>query len=267
MNFFYNKFAEVYYNLIVFRNYIYSKYLLKQPLNYRDIPIIINNRNRLSFLIELVNTLEIKGYHNIIILDNKSTYPPLLDFYSTTKHEVIFLDKNYGFKALEESKVINRFKKNYFVYTDPDVIPIAECPDDFLSKFLEVLIRNPKIQKVGFALKIDDLPDCFDKKKEVIAWESKLYGEELEKNFFYAPIDTTFALHRPLARISTQGRFKHIRSLYPFEARHMPWYNDSKNLSDEEVFYLNSVEIGTHWSTGDGYKNKSFFKRLFHKFR
>ena len=59
--------------------------------NATEIPIIINNFNRLSTLKELLTSLEQRGYNNIHILDNASTYPPLLAYYKTCPYEVIFL--------------------------------------------------------------------------------------------------------------------------------------------------------------------------------
>ena len=44
-------------------------------INYKDIPIIINNYNRLEMLTKLIHGLENKGYHNLYIIDNQSTYP------------------------------------------------------------------------------------------------------------------------------------------------------------------------------------------------
>ena len=70
-------------------------------------------------------------------------------------------------------------------------------------------------------------------------------------------------LHRPLAGLSTKGRFKHLRVGWPVEAKHMPWYNDTSNLSEEEKYYISNVEIGTHWSKGVEVLNKSFFDKLF----
>ena len=44
----------------------------------KEIPIIINNFNRLTTLRLLTETLTACGYTNIYILDNASTYPPLV---------------------------------------------------------------------------------------------------------------------------------------------------------------------------------------------
>lgn len=269
MKSFYDFIANLFYSIVIYRNQLYSFFIIKEVIDYREIPIVINNRNRFTFFKSLVEYLIERNYKNIYVLDNNSTYPPLLDYYSELIEKgvnIIYLNKNLGFKALEKINLYKQLKKNYFVYTDPDVLPINSCPDDFLFYFLKLMKKYPRVQKVGFGLKIDDLPDCFNLKEDVINWENKINGKELEKDVFESQIDTTFALHRPLSCISTQGRFIHIRTKYPYEARHLPWYNDSSNLSEEELYYINSVEIGTHWSTGAGYKNKSFFVRLIKKF-
>lgn len=58
-----------------------------------DIPIIINNYNRLTMLKKLIDSLTSRGYTNIVILDNQSAYPPLLEWYAKCQFEVIRLPK------------------------------------------------------------------------------------------------------------------------------------------------------------------------------
>jgi len=210
----------------------------------------------------LIKSLEERNYHNIIIIDNQSTYPPLLKYYKETSHKVIFLNENLGYNALEKIPLYKKIRKNYFVYTDPDVIPIKECPDDFLKSFLDLLKTYPKVQKVGFSLKIDDLPDHFESKEKVINWETQFYSTKLDDNNYLAPIDTTFALHRPYALISLRGGPKMIRTKYPLTAKHMPWYNDTRNLSNEEKFYIKNVQIGTHWSKGIEIKQPTILNKI-----
>ena len=84
-----------------------------------DIPIIINNFNRLTTLKELIAALCQRGYRHIYILDNASTYPPLLDYYATCPFEVIRLDANLGFKALWKSGMYKRFCHDYYVHDMP----------------------------------------------------------------------------------------------------------------------------------------------------
>lgn len=233
-------------------------------VDYRNIPIVINNRNRLSFLKQLVAFLEKCNYKNIIIIDNKSTYPPLLEYYKTIPYKVLLLEENLGYKSLEKLPLYKEIRRNYFVYTDSDVVPVEECPEDFMKYFLTQLRKRFWVTKVGFSLKIDDLPECYDKKQQVIDWECQFFEKKIG-NDYYAPIDTTFALHKPYALISTRGFFRMIRTGAPYEARHMPWYNDSQTLNEEEKYYIANVEIGTHWSKGIPLEEKTFIKRLFSK--
>jgi hypothetical protein len=221
----------------------------KHPKDFKKIPIIINNFNRLTTLKRLIHDLEIRGYHNIHIIDNKSDYQPLIDFYNNSDYIVYRLDKNIGFKALWKSRLWYKFMLGNYCYTDSDLSLCKECPDNFLEIFYAILKKYPKVHKVGFSLKIDDLPDYFDKKEEVINWESKYYENEKEPNLFIAPIDTTFALYRPFSkRGKRNGKDEILRVGFPYQCHHLPWYNDSKSLDAEEEYYINSVTKPTHWS-------------------
>mgnify|MGYP002241251986 FL=1 len=86
--------------LLLFPSRIISPSLIRDA---KEIPIIINNFNRLTTLRLLTETLTACGYTNIYILDNASTYPPLLEYYKTCPFTVFHLNQNLGFKALWES--------------------------------------------------------------------------------------------------------------------------------------------------------------------
>jgi hypothetical protein len=243
------------YGLIVLirrRNYCISviKNLLFRPkkTDYKNIPIIINNRNHYDYLLRLIQFLEKCGYNNIILLDNASTYPPLLEYYNSTKHRVIRLNENIGHMALNNCSLWQEVKNNYFVYTDPDVVPIDECPENFLEYFVSIMEKDIFLQKVGFSLKIDDLPDCYDKKEKVIGWENQFWNIKNNDGNFIAPVDTTFALHRPGVKVSfLSGNIKHCRTKYPYTARHLPWYEDSNKLSENMAYYYKYAEKGNNW--------------------
>ncbi|MCU0408280.1 MAG: glycosyltransferase family 2 protein [Bacteroidales bacterium] len=232
--------------------FYYIAELLDPPgeTDYRDIPVIINNFNRLDMLKQLIGSLEKRGYRNIHIIDNLSTYPPLLDFYSECKYPVYRLEKNIGMNALWLSGLYKNFRRNYFVYTDSDVVPVDECPDDFLRFFRDVLKRRPLASKVGFSLKIDDIPDCYAMKEEVIRWESRFWEQKLEgEPLFRAPIDTTFALYRPRARRRhANNMIEMYRTDYPFVARHLPWYIDSRNPDAENRYYMEQAKYTIYWT-------------------
>jgi hypothetical protein len=216
--------------------------------NYLDIPIIINSYNRLSCLKLLIDALEKRGYFNIYILDNASTYPPLLDYYKTCKHEVIYLGENFGYLSLWKSPVRKRFIFDYFVYTDPDIVPIEECPANFLEIFWNKLKSDNSICKVGFSLRIDDLPAHYVHRQKVIDFEQQYYEKRVDDFFYEANIDTTFALYRPGLERGANLYLKMYRSAYPLQARHTPWYANGANPTEEEVFYVQNAVTSTHWT-------------------
>ena len=213
-----------------------------------DIPIIINNRDRLTFLKKLIESLEHKGYKNIFIIDNDSDYQPLLNYYENCQYKIFRLDKNIGYLALWQTDIYKHFIKDFYVYTDSDVVPTETCPNNFLNQFFQVMKSDKNLMKIGLSLNIDDLPNHFSMKHQVIDWEQQYWQKESDDNRFYiANVDTTFALYRPFMK-GGASRLKMYRSKKPFSAYHMPWYNDSANLSDEEKFYIESAKTSTHWT-------------------
>lgn len=216
--------------------------------NYKQIPVIINNYNRLTYPRQLIDKLAGYGYTNIYILDNNSTYPPLLEYYQNAPCKVIRLKENMGYKAIWKSGVFSRFKYGYYVYTDPDVLPGEKCPEDFLLHLLNLLKKYKEIEKIGLGLKTDDLPDCYNHKQEVIRAESIYWKEQVEPQVYNAPVDTTFALYRPLAKGNAE-ECPAYRTGGVYIAKHLPWYECSDQLSEESEYYKQRIMKGTSvWS-------------------
>ncbi len=225
-------------------------------INYHDITIFIISFNRLSYLERLVNFLIEKHYTNIHIIDNNSSYQPLLEYLSTVPCTVHRLSNNLGHKAVWECGLFDDIITNqFYVVSDCDILPSDDLPENFIAYFLELLTRNKKITKVGFALKIDDLPDHFNQKKKVIEWESKYWANEIEKDIYYAPIDTTFALYRPGIYPNRKKWWESLRVSGPFLAKHLPWYEDSLNPSEETIQYQNSISFDVSDWTHDNDSN------------
>jgi len=223
-------------------------------LSIHSIPIVINNFNRLSHPRQLIEFLEKCGLTRIIILDNNSTYLPLLKFYESCGHKVIYEKENYGHLAFWKCGLYNKFKWNYFIYTDSDVVPIENCPIDFIKYFKSILDKNPRLDKVGFGIKIDDLPDTFSLKGKIVEYEKRYWEKQVAQNIYDAPIDTTFALYKPLTNLK-QGEsymLSAFRLGYPYVVRHMPWYVDSQKLSEEELYYIQTCNS----SSSIGKQNK-----------
>ena len=70
----------------------------------------------------------------------------------------------------------------------------------------------------------------------------------IEPGLFRADVDTTFALNR--AR--TPG-FEGLaaRTGWPYVARHLPWYADSANPTDEARYYRSHTDAGVNSWDGD----------------
>lgn len=230
-------------------NYCRGKLFSKQIKEVKQIPIIINNFNQYDYLLILLEGLEKRGYRNIHILDNASTYPPLLNYYRDCPYNVYKLNENYGYLGLWKSGLYKLFENQYFVYTDPDLRIIDECPDDFLQYFYDLLQKYPLSTKVGFSLRLSDIPMHYDKRDEVIKWESQYWMNQKEENVFMANIDTTFALYRPYTRGGASLYGNHLRVGEPYTMQHLPWYVDKKKLSENVRYYIDACKSHTHWAS------------------
>ena len=92
--------------LLYYYSKIFNRKIRIQNRDPKSIPIIIISYNQLFFLKKLLLFLKKNGYHNIIILDNNSTYPPLIEFFNEIDKEliVIRMKKNYGHRVLWKNK-------------------------------------------------------------------------------------------------------------------------------------------------------------------
>lgn len=212
--------------------------------NCFEVPIIINNRNRFTFLKLMIDQLQSFGYKHIYILDNDSSYPPLLEYYKIVNAKVIFLKQNVGYKALWETEVFEQFKNKYYVYSDPDILLQKDCPRDFVYQLYVLLKKYLGKEKAGVALKIDDLPDYYANKQQAIKNESIYWSKPLEKDVYDAMVDTTLALYKPLA-FGNAEECDAIRVGGKLAAQHLTWYLDSNRLSEEELYYKASIKQNT----------------------
>lgn len=210
-------------------------------------PIFVICRDKVSQLRQLVEWLESSGYSNITLVDNDSSYAPLLEFYETTPHRVVRHSDNRGpHKAVWGSDLVPQLAASkYYVVTDSDVIPEPECPADALHYFHFALSRYPDYIKAGFSLRVDNIPDHYLLANEVRIWEKRFWSRKLEAGLYHAVIDTTFALYRPDSQFEYSPS---IRTGRPYWARHDPWYSDSDHPTPEEQYYRDHAKDGVaHW--------------------
>lgn len=210
-----------------------------------DTPIFINTKDRVSFLSRQVELLLCQGYTNLHIIDTGSTWPGMLEYqekvgvpiYRCTPTENPHL-------ALWNCEIFEKSGQTgcAFVYTDCDILP--DCSPDWLQHLYGILDRHGDFPKAGLGLRIDDLPDHYPKKQQVIEWESQFWEKSVEHLLFEADIDTTLALYRP----NSAWSMKALRTGGNFVARHLPWYSNPADLAPDEAHYFTNMSAGVgHW--------------------
>lgn len=204
------------------------------------IKVVINNRNRLTTTKNMVEKLlSLNPDEQIIILDNGSTYPPLLEWYQGINDRVeVRMGKNEGHLALWAIG-LDRELGEHFVYTDSDLELNPDFPKNWKEIMLD-LIYKYDIKKVGLALEVGDLPDFYRYKNQVVRNEGRWWLTEVEQGVFLADTDTTFALMVN----NGHNEYKSVRvAKNGFTCRHMPFYVDLSNLSEEEKYYLDHHDL------------------------
>lgn len=219
----------------------------------KETDVFIISFNRLEYLKILIEWLEGAGFENIHIVDNNSTYPPLIEYLASSKHKIHRMEKNFGHLAVWDSKKFEDIVgKKYYIVSDCDVVPVDECPKNITEHFFGILEKYPKMTKIGFGMKIDDLSERYVHKNLVVRWEKKFWEKKIGDGLFDASIDTTFALYRPGIFPPDKKWWRSIRTDFPYLARHLPWYQNSSRPDEEEIYYEKSLKNkSSFWGVGD----------------
>jgi hypothetical protein len=207
--------------------------------------VLVINFNRINLTIKTCEFCVTHGLEPIVI-DNNSSYRPLLDYYKNDcPYHVVRLKYNYGHRVIWDANILDMLGiKEGYILTDPD-LDFTGIPSDFLEVLKEGLNKYKKAQKCGFSLDYIDLPDG-----KVKDWEKSLWQAPLDNLYFKAPIDTTFALYRADIRHYTINDC--IRTNRPYTARHIPWtyrLEKVKYLEKDEQFYLRTCNASASIKT------------------
>ena len=73
------------------------------------------------------------------------------------------MQKNLGYLSLWKTELYNKFKNYYFILIL--IFCLLQTAQMISWIILKLFIENKDIEKVGFGLKIDDLPENDNKKK------------------------------------------------------------------------------------------------------
>jgi hypothetical protein len=177
--------------------------------------------------IERMNRLK-----EILIVDNASTYMPLLAWYETCPYRVLKIDQNIGHTAAWTLAVQREISTDLYVVSDPD-LGLSGCPADTLGYLAAELLKQPARGKVGLSLEIADYtPDL--PFYSVNARIEASYWRTLKDGVWLAPVDTTFAIYHK--SIMNEYRICGVRTDRPYTARHLPWY--VRDPDEEFAHYL-----------------------------
>ncbi len=204
-------------------------------------PIIIINRDRLATTEKLVDQLLLLGYTDITILDMASTYEPLLEFYDKRSSDftVMYWD-NTGHKALWTDDILKEHFNQYqwVCVTDSDIELSVDTPKGFIEEMVTIA-KDYRINKVGLAIKYKGIPNQY--LKQIIEpiegqyWKHRLPHRTHVR--YNAPVDTTLCIVKP----ELPFQYEAIR-IANWPIKHIPWYEDWENLTEEEQFYMDQAD-------------------------
>jgi hypothetical protein len=195
----------------------------------------------------MIGEIQRMGDVHIIIVDNASTYPPLLEWYVSAPCEVVMLKDNLGPRAPWTSGVISGLTKDVYIVTDPD-LDLSGLPANTIA-YLDNGLSKPGVWKVGLSLRLDDLPNT-SIANAAKNWEQRFWGCYTGDGYYVAPVDTTFALYNRKTVPEDIGGFINgaLRAAPPYSARHLPWYLTPDTVTEEEKHYLSAATCGTSGS-------------------
>lgn len=237
------------------------------------IPIFIITCDRLTLLKKAMHSYrtQIKTPFEIVILDQGTTYPATIKYLRRMEDAGTRVyrweeNPNNGIKrnAKRNEKSVRDAIADYFkthpesnyIVTDPDIL-LDKVDYDILDVYTQLLWMLPKIAVVGPMLRIDDIPDYFPLKKQLLGGKIGLhkrfhackvivtYCQSKEIRYIKAPIDTTFGMYR--AGTSWRRLQSGIRTFHPYGARHLDWYVNPEAMPPDQQYYMNCASANSHW--------------------
>jgi hypothetical protein len=216
-----------------------------------EIPCLIISYNNITFVKKICKRISENITNNIIIIDNNSSFGPMVDFLDNCKFKTIRLNHNHGHEAYKLQQVSD-IVGSIFLLTDPDIEIAKSVNRDVIEKMIE-LSEFYKIPKVGLALEINSDNIRKDIKYENLTikeWESKYWNNRVadqELEMYWADIDTTFCLVNK-NYWDKADNWPYIRIAGKYTSKHLPWYEDWEKvlMLGEYDSYMNGNR-STNW--------------------
>lgn len=231
---------------------------------------IVITRDRVSYAKRCVSGLAAAGL-DIYLIDHASTYPPMLDYLAYIIGDRTFdngamarVHAHWMPNAHPRDLWTNRTLASIvqpderFILTDCDVEPPSD--PGWVEHLGALLDLVPEAVKAGCGLHTNDLPDHYEHADRVRMWEAQYQGfgtlvrdRATGLAYYLASVDTTLAMYRgltPTFQLDPAVRTADAR----FMARHLPWYEDSANPTEEQRWYRGHATPGlSQWLDPDSY--------------
>lgn len=236
-----------------------------------EIPIFVITCDRLEMLKKSMESYSdhIKAPFKIVICDQGTTFKPTVNFLKrmgSNGTKVYWrgnVNKGRERNLARDNAGINEYIQDYFkthpksnyVVTDPDIF-LDDVNGDILEAYTYLLGVMPEIAVVGPMLRIDDIPERYPLRRRLLKNSRHRSFHLREKHiinynggkikYIHAKIDTTFGMYRA----GTQWRRLQIgiRTFAPYSAKHLDWYVDPQNMTEDQKYYMGRASRNAHWS-------------------
>lgn len=209
--------------------------------------IFINNRDYVTWPSAMAEFLANQG-HEVIFIDNASTWEPLLDWYESCSFEVR-RQENIGPRATQGK--LMKTETEHYVMTDPDY-DLSMVPDDWPEALLEGFARWPTLAKCGLSFDMSGVPQenyAYEHVQNLCPKDNPEQGLMVtwgtvhpNGDFMNYPVDTSFAIYKPGVPFVIGGNMR----TRPYTGLHLPFHcvlepsADPTKLSiiiDDEIAY------------------------------
>ncbi len=215
-------------------------------MNKARFPVLIPTFNNPTHLARMVEQLRSLGLTRIMVIDNASTWPPMLSLLASLEPpiRVFRREANHGPRSVLSRGNLDALPQ-FFAVTDPDLELNRDLPENFLERLAE-LTQRYRIGKAGFALDISEPERMIThiypngEPVDLITHENKYWNDQVDvvdgNPVYLAKLDTTFAVYNQ--RFFQRIRFLDaVRVAGRYTAKHIPWYTDFHLPPDEREFY------------------------------
>jgi hypothetical protein len=214
--------------------------------------------NRFTWAIDMCEKFTQAGLE-VVLIDNKSTYPPCIEWLKNCNYKVLKGTNDYGPWEFTSTDLFKQYPDRFFILSDSDY-DISQVPDDFpefLMKGLENT-KHPEVWKAGFSLEINDFPK--NKYTDVVfEHESSFWATpQDELGFYHSWVDVGIALYDRERR--KKNWYDALRAPRPYTCRHLDWYLTPETVREEDIYYF-EVQSHAHYGWGRKWYNEIYLNK------